>query len=259
LSDARRRILFLGGNGHSTERLEPARAVLRQRGEPWLLRDVAYPGFEDRPRAASLEAFLTAVSAELTSAVVAGQTLLYGTGIGGLIALALRARGEHLDTPLLLQGAVLWGVKTRLFPRLMRLGMGGMLPRLFGFGPFQDWFVRRKFRRPLTPEVRQAFFSGYARCPAMADFFKWLTPAFLKELEQRFSTHREGLEHITAWWGEHDHVVPLAELEQAEKALQVDWPLRRFPEWGHYPMLDDPEDWVRALTDVVAEPGSLQR
>jgi pimeloyl-ACP methyl ester carboxylesterase len=259
LSDARPRILFLGGNGHSTERLNPARAVLRQMGEPWLLRDVAYPGFEDRPRAASLEAFLTAVSAEITSAGVAGQATLYGTGIGGLIALALRAGGEHLDTPLLLQGAVLWGVKTRLFPRLMRLGLRGMLPNLFGCGPFQDWFVRRKFRRPLSRDLRRMFFSGYARCPAMADFFAWLTPAFLMQLEHRFSANREGLERIAVWWGEHDHVVPLTELEQAEKALQVHWPLRRFSEWGHYPMLDDPEDWVRALTDVVAESGPLQR
>jgi hypothetical protein len=39
--------------------------------------------------------------------------------------------------------------------------------------------------------------------------------------------------------------------------LRVNWPVRRFATWGHYPMLDDPDGWVRALDDVLAEPGSL--
>jgi pimeloyl-ACP methyl ester carboxylesterase len=259
VSDDRPRVLFLGGNGHCTERLAPARAVLRQIGEPFSLLDVPYPGFEGRPRAATFDAFLNGVGRWVSESLAPGRTLLYGTGIGGLIGLALRARGEHRATPLLLQGAVLWGVKTRWFPILMRLGLAPLLPRLFGLGAFQDWFVRRKFLRPPAAEVRQAFFAGYSRCAAASDFFAWLTPAFLTDLERRFAADRDALKRIMVWWGDRDSVVSLRELEQTEKALQVHWPHRRFPNWGHYPMLDDPEDWVRALSDVVAELGPLPR
>src|SRR4051812_33830804 len=96
---APRRVLFFGGNGHTTERLAPARAAIAEltadgRITPFDLIDVAYPGFEDRPRVADLEAFLTEVDRFLASVVTDtdGQTLFYATGIGGLLALCLRAR-----------------------------------------------------------------------------------------------------------------------------------------------------------------------
>ena len=50
---------------------------------------------------------------------VEGGDLLYGTGIGGLVALSLRARGSITHTPILLQGPVLWGLRERWFPRLV--------------------------------------------------------------------------------------------------------------------------------------------
>jgi hypothetical protein len=37
----------------------------------------------------------------------------------------------------------------------------------------------------------------------------------------------------------------------------VRWPVRIFPYWGHYPMIDEPEDWVRTLADALATPGAL--
>ena len=86
-----RRLIYLGGNGHCAARLAPARAALTALGEPFELIDVPYPGFEGRPRAADFEAFLAGVSGGIAGA---GGAILYGTGIGGLLALCLRARGE---------------------------------------------------------------------------------------------------------------------------------------------------------------------
>src|SRR5262249_22985673 len=161
----------------------------------------------------------------------------------------LRARGVCLDVPILLQAPVLWGLEHRRMPRLLRLGPARLLlRRLFAARWFQAWFVRKQFERPLSPALRQAFFQGYADCAAASDFFAWLTPALLRQLEIKFADRPEALERISVWWGGRDRVVTLQELTWTEKALGVRWPVRNFPTWGHYPMIDEPGDWVRELS-----------
>jgi pimeloyl-ACP methyl ester carboxylesterase len=261
------RVVFIGGNGHCAARLAAARAALRRRalpgGEPpWDLVEPACPGFEDRPRAPDLSAFLDALSAEvgLHAAAAPGRVLVYATGIGGLLALCLRARCEWHEVPLLLQAPVLWGLERRRMPRLMRHPWTrGLLVGLFGVRPFRAWFARRYFVRPPPAPLRAAFFDGYARCPAAADFFAWLTPALLRRLEADFAEERGGLEKVSLWWGGRDRVVDLREWAWTRQALKADWPLHRFPDWGHYPMIDDPAGWVRAVTDELASLGMLPR
>lgn len=256
----------MGGNGHSGRRLEPARSALAdltaQRVRPPLtLLDVPYPGFDDRPRAGSFDEFLTAVAESIrapANAAPDGPSLIYATGIGGLLALCLRARGEIADIPLLFQAPVLWGLARRLMPRVMRMGLAQIaLRRAFASSLFQARFARKHFRRPPDPDVRAAFFEGYARCSALPDFFAWLTPALLRQLEADFAARPEALKNISVWWGERDTIVPVKELEWTEAALGAAWPVRLFPEWGHYPMIDDPSGWVRALSDAVESASSL--
>jgi pimeloyl-ACP methyl ester carboxylesterase len=57
---------------------------------------------------------------------------------------------------------------------------------------------------------------------------------------------------IEVWWGGRDRVVAPAELDTLGPAAGARWPERRFPAWVHYPMLDDPEGWVRAVAATVA-------
>lgn len=260
-----RRLIYLGGNGHCAARLAPARAALARLAAegnvaPFDLIDVPYPGFEGRPRAPDFEAFLAHLSGGIGAAAgaEAGGALLYGTGIGGLLALCLRARGEWGDVPLLLQAPVLWGLERRLMPRVLRLGVARrLLGRAFASPWFQRRFVRKQFERSPPPEVRDGFFEGYARCAALPDLFAWLTPRLLRHLEERFAARPEALERVGVWWGGRDRVVNLRELAWTERALGVRWPVRTFPAWGHYPMIDEPEDWVRALSDVLAAPESI--
>lgn len=241
------RVLFFGGNGHSTARLAPARAAVAAMGSPFELVDAAYPGFEGRPRAPGFEAFLDSVSAQIGDA-----DLLYGTGIGGLILLCLRARGEHLFSPMLLQAPVLWGLERRLMPRMMRLGLAQLaLRRAFVSPWFQRRFARKQFTRALSPEEHAAFFQGYTRCEALPDFFAWMTPALLRRLEAAIAGRPGRLDRISVWWGERDRVVTPDELAPTEQALGVKWSLRRFPTWGHYPMIDDPVGWAGALAETL--------
>jgi hypothetical protein len=259
-----RRLIYLGGNGHCAARLAPAREALARLAAagavaPFDLLDVPYAGFEGRPRAPDLERFLGGLSRAVAEAARPGDDLLlYGTGIGGLLALCLRGRGEWLEIPLLLQAPVLWGLERRLMPRLLRFGpLRLLLGRLFASGPFQRRFVRRQFERPLTPEARAAFFAGYASCGALPDLFAWLTPRLLRHLERQFAARPEALRRVGVWWGGRDRVVDLRELAVTERALRTHWPVRLFPAWGHYPMLDEPEDWVRNLNDVLAAPEAI--
>jgi pimeloyl-ACP methyl ester carboxylesterase len=243
---AMRRVLFLGGNGHCSARLGLARSALTA-AEVDLV-EVLYPGFEGRPRAEDLEAFLDGVSEQARAAGTGGNVILYATGIGGLVALCLRARGELRDTPLLLQAPVLWGLERRLMPRLMRWGVARTAAaRLFATAALQRRFVRRHFIRPQSPQVRAAFFEGYARCAAFPDLFAWFTPRLLRHLRTELAARPETLGSVSVWWGGRDRVVTPAELRWTEATLRMTWPLRVFPDWGHYPMIDEPEGWARAL------------
>jgi pimeloyl-ACP methyl ester carboxylesterase len=248
-------VMFFGGNGHSAARLGPALAVL----EGWQPRgfrlvDACYPGFDGRPRAADFEDFIARIGDRV--AEVAGPDLLYGTGIGGLLLLCLRSRGLALQCPLLLQAPVLWGLERRWMPRLLRIcPLSRILRPLFASPRYQRRFVGKHFERPLDEPTQRAFFDGYARCSALADFFDWLTPALLRDLEARFHDCPAALERITVWWGGRDRVVTPLELSLTEQALGVRWPLRELPEWGHYPMIEQPREWVTAVAEALGEHG----
>jgi pimeloyl-ACP methyl ester carboxylesterase len=249
-----RRIAFLGGNGHCAARLAAARGALPMEVE---LVDTPYPGFEGRPRARDFEEFLNAVGAHLRKAA---PVRIYAMGIGGLLALCLRARGDLLEIPLLFQAPILWGLERRLMPKVMRLGLARFaLTRLFASAPFQRRFVSKYFTRSPAPETGRAFFDGYARCAAAPDLFAWLDPALLRFLERDLAARPEALEGIEVWWGGRDRVVTLQELAWTREALPLGerWPVRVFPEWGHYPMIDDPEGWAEELVRAVAAPGTV--
>jgi len=243
-------VVFLGGNGHCAARLSLAREALGC-GDVALV-DVRYPGFEGRPRAPDLETFLRCASEEIAAAAGAGRSILYATGIGGLIALCLRARGGMPDAPLILQAPVLWGLDRRVMPRLMRLRLArATASRLFATPLFQRRFVRRHFMRRPSTETQAGFFEGYARCAAFPDLFAWFTPHLLRDLEERLASRPEALRRVTVWWGGRDRIVTPEELRWTPAALGGPWPLRVFHGWGHYPMIDDPEDWARALRAEV--------
>jgi pimeloyl-ACP methyl ester carboxylesterase len=245
-------VAYLGGNGHSSWRLDPARralAALQGSGEvgPMRIEEAAYPGFEGRPRARDLDAFLEAIAAPLRHV-----SLAVGTGIGGLLALCLRGRGELAGVPLVLHAPVLWGLERRWMPRLVRIGpTRRLLAPLFRADWYQRRFVDKQFLRGLADEERAAFFDGYARCAAFPDFFDWLRPGLLRDLEQRFAERPEQLDGIRVWWGGKDRVVDTGELAITEEALARRFELTVFPEWGHYPMIEEPEAFVRALAAVL--------
>ncbi|QDV09544.1 Alpha/beta hydrolase family protein [Planctomycetes bacterium Poly30] len=237
-------VAFLPGNGHVDARLSFAREKAQRLDVGFELRSVDY-GAAD-----SFEALLDSVL-EQTS----GADLAYATGIGGLVYLALRARGALTDQRAILQGPVLWGLETRTFPKLMRLPlMPRALTLAIARGPIQRRFMRKHFTRPLTPEFQRVFFDGYRDARAFERWFAWLTPRLLRDLEQQLRGRPELLDGLTAWWGGEDHVVGIEELRRTEAALGQPISVREFPSWGHYPMIDEPADWTAEVARALAAP-----
>jgi hypothetical protein len=242
-------VLFFGGNGHSAARLATVRAVLARMGPaaPFELVELPYPGFEGRPSASGREAFLDACADAASDVIGRDEVLVYATGIGALFAVTLRAQRRLGAHPLVLQGPVLWGLEHRWLPRIARAGLASVIPRLFAWPAFQKDFVHRHFVEPPVPEVRSGFFDGYAQCAASADLFRWCGPSWLRDVERTGARDPGTLESVEAWWGGRDRVVDPSELRWTERALGVRWRERTFSAWGHYPMIDDPEGWVRAV------------
>jgi hypothetical protein len=262
-----RTVVFFGGNGHAAARLVPARAALGRLAadgavEPFDILEAPYPGFEGRPAARDLPELVATVADAVRRHVVGRKDVrAYATGLGALFALAVRVTGALGDAPLVLQGPVLWGLERRWMPRLARAGAADAIPWLLARSAFQRRFARRHFVVSPSPEARDAFFEGYARCAASADLFRWCGPAWLRALESACARVPAALDGVEVWWGGRDRVVGPDELRWTSAALGVRWPERTFPEWGHYPMLDDPEGWVRAVAkhDPPATPFMMAR
>ncbi len=179
------------------------------------------------------------------------DVLVYATGIGALFAVTLRARRRLGAHPLVLQGPVLWGLERRWRPRIARAGLAPLIPRLFAWPSFQRDFVRRHFVTTPTDTARAGFFDGYARCAAVADLFRWCGPSWLRDVEKTIARDPGTLDSIEVWWAGRDRVVDASERRWTERALGLRWPERTFAAWGHYPMIDDPEGWVRAVAATV--------
>lgn len=245
------RVAFLPGNGHHPVRLEAVRQHALRGGESIRWIEILYP------TDATFEA-LTGELARRLSSTEDMPDLVYATGIGGLVVLAMRAEGALLDVPVVLQGPVLWGLERRWFPRLMRLPGGPrLLVALFQTRGFQKRFRRRYFEGEQTEEWWQRFFSGYHDARAFAAWFRRLTPALLRRLERELAARPGALDNLEVWWGERDAVVGLEELRVTERALGKELPLRTFASWGHYPMVDDPEGWLAEVQGALARAGSL--
>lgn len=246
-------VVFLGGNGHADVRLEGVRSALEQAGQPFRLVDLEYPAVASYDE---LLAQLALRMEQLDEQTPVG--LVYATGIGGLIALSLRARGALRHQHLVLQGAVLWGLERRWFPRLMRLpGMPGLLTRAFRNERVRARFVARHLHSTPAPEWVERFFAGYGDADAFARWFAWLTPALLRRLEVELAARPDALEQLEVWWGDADSVVGLEELRLSERALGRALPVRTFAGWSHYPMIDEPRAWVAEVSRALDAAGAL--
>ena len=249
-------VLYFGGNGHAPVRLDAARTLLAAVPDDRRLDivDVIYPGFAGRAAARDFEGFLRGIEDAVHTVLDRrDDVFVHATGVGAMVVLAMRARDVLIGRRTVFLGPVLWGLERRRFPQLMRIPLVGRVAEgLLRLPPMQRRFERTHFRHPVTREFSEAFFAGYSQCRHFTDLFRWFTPSFLRQLEIDLASRDGALDDIELWWGAGDSVVGEREADVTDAALGVSWPRRTFPEWGHYPMIDDAPRWVEELQRALA-------
>ena len=234
-------LVAIHGNGGGAFRFE---RVLPHVPEGIVWRALTLPGFDG----SAADPTLTSVRdyADWIVEHIAAESrprVLLGTGIGGSFALdAAQRHAERIDG-LLLHAPVGTRLDTRLFPRLMRRPAIRRLGRRLIASPWtRPLFRRLLFREALPRDYVRRFFEAYRHCAAFEQMFEIIHPAWF-----------DGLRPVelpaALLWGERERVLHVDQLEDYRRLL--DEPeIRRVPGWDHFPMIEQPEEFIREVIQI---------
>ncbi|MBK8977840.1 MAG: alpha/beta fold hydrolase [Planctomycetes bacterium] len=234
-------ILALHGNGGGAVRFD----AIAARFAPGALHAVTLPGFDGRPlgpRGATLAGQVESALAALGE--LTRPRIVLGHGIGGSLALELAQRHRDALDALLLHAPVGARLEQRRFPRLMRPRVvRGCVRRALGARLLRPLWRRWLFRAPLAPDVDARFFAGYRDCAAFGHAFDWYTPAWFASLRP------VDVPAVLLWGGRErvltaDQSADFAALLPAARTVVV-------PDWDHFPMLEEPDDYARRIADLA--------
>lgn len=206
------------------------------------LRAMTLPGFSGRrlPSGPITMATFTAALREDVVAVDHPRVLL-GHGIGGAIALDLVANEPGLADGLILHAPVGANLDERLFPRIMSTPVIRKVAKaIVGSKAAQSLAGPRLFAD--TPDdVGRRFLAEYRRADGFEVMFDLLTAEWFDELPATDIP-------TSILWGAKDRVLRVGQADALAERLGNSE--RVIVEgWGHYPMIEVPDDYAR----VVAE------
>jgi pimeloyl-ACP methyl ester carboxylesterase len=235
-------IVALHGNGGGAFRF--------QRVQPYIPDSIRFsavtlPGFARVPPQPHLDS-LAAYAVHLNSllAVEKRPLILLGHGIGGSIALELAQHEEAGLDGLILHAPVGTRLERRLFPRLMALPGARRLGQwLFSARLVRPLFKRLLFSRPVPAAYLDRFFEEYRHCAVFGQMFELISPAWFKSLHPvRLPT--------ALLWGEQERLLKVDQLDDY-RALCPNALVRIVPNWGHFPMIEQPEAYAREIVTLA--------
>ncbi len=229
-----------GGGGFRWDRIpQPVAAGV-------VLRGPSLPGFSGRPLPAgktTMTTFTDAVIEELES--VQSPRILLGHGIGGAITIDVVAQRPDLVDGLILHAPVAANLESRLFPKVMQsMFIRRAAKRIISSWPMRKVASRLIFAKAPQPYVER-FLAEYRRADAFEVMFDLLTAGWYESLPVLTVPS-------VVLWGEKDRVLQVEQAEAVEKKL-ADVSRHIEPSWGHYPMIEQPEDYARALAVVARD------
>jgi pimeloyl-ACP methyl ester carboxylesterase len=237
-------IVALHGNGGGAFRFE---RVAPHMPLDVSLHAVTLPGFAAVPRDPALRtlrdyaAYLSNLLADQPRPLV-----LLGHGIGGSIALEFAQRFAANIDGLILHAPVGTRLGSRLFPRLMALpGARSFGKWLFSSRLARPLFHRLLFRRPVPPALVVRFFDEYRQCAVFGQMFDLITPGWFRSLRPI------GLP-AALLWGERERVLTVDQLDDY-RALLPNSLTRIVPDWDHFPMIEQPDEYARAIAALAQE------
>lgn len=205
---------------------------------------ITLPGFQGTPLPAgtvTMETFSDAVAE--VALTTAGRIVLLGHGIGGAITLDLAARHPQLVDGLILHSPVAVDLDTRLFPKLMkRRFVRTAAKRVISSKPVR--LLASRFLFPNAPQdYSDRFLREYGRAEGFEVMFDILDAEWF-----------DGLPAVTVptviLWGERDRVLDVRQAETLERAIPH--ATRQIEHgWGHYPMIENPDDYARSVAGIA--------
>jgi pimeloyl-ACP methyl ester carboxylesterase len=236
-------VVAVHGNGGGASRFA---LVPREPAPGVRFEAVNLPGFDGRPLGGCRTAadFAAALLDDLGR--IPAPRVVLGHGIGGSIALTALQGPAPPAEGLLLHAPVGPDLDRRLFPLLMRpWPVRRAVRSVLGSRPARSVGGRLLYRGRAPRHAVEDLFAGYARCEAFevmfdaldADWFDGLAPVDLP---------------AALLWGGRDRVLRVGQLAGFTRLL----PGARtevVPTWGHFPMIEAPGDYGRAVARMVGE------
>jgi len=206
---------------------------------------VTLPGFAAVPSDRSFRSltdFATCL-ARLVSSQPRPRIVL-GHGIGGSIALELVQRQPELLDGLILHAPVGTRLDRRLFPRLMAIpGARSLGQRLFASRLLRPIFRRLLFSCAVPQAYLDRFFEEYRECAVFSQMFDLITPAWFQGL-------RPTELPSALLWGEAERLLAVDQVEDY-RALLPRALTRRVPGWGHFPMIERPDEYAAEIATLA--------
>lgn len=228
-----------GGGAHRFARVEPLMPPDVR------LVAVTLPGFAAVPADPSLRTL--ADFADYLGTLLAAiprPRIVLGHGIGGSMALELvRRRSDALDG-LILHAPVGTRLDRRIFPRLMALpGARRLGQRLFASRTLRPVFRRLLFSRTVPAAYLDRFFEEYRQCSVFGSMFDVIAPEWFHRLQPvRLPS--------ALLWGEDERLLSVDHVADYQ-ALLPDAVVRLVPGWGHFPMIERPDEYATEVSALA--------
>ncbi len=227
-----------GGGGFRWERLPDPLA------DGVGLDGITLPGFAGRPLPAgpvSMATFTDAI-AEHVEAHDHPRVLL-GHGIGGALALDAASHRPDLVDGLILHAPVGANLDERLFPRIMSARPIRRLAQSVVGARLTAALAGPRLFDGVPAEYGRRFLSEYRRAEAFGVMFDLLTAEWFDALPATAVP-------TTILWGDRDRVLRVGQADDLAARLSV-VDRRIVTGWGHYPMIEQPDDYARVVAEVA--------
>ena len=170
--------------------------------------------------------------------------IILGHGIGGSIALELVQRHADLVDGLILHAPVGARLDRRIFPKLMATpGARSLGRRLFASRLLRPIVRRMLFSRTVPAHYLDRFFEEYRQCSAFSQMFDLITPAWFQGLRPTELSS-------ALLWGEDERLLSVDQLTDYQALLPCAV-ARRVPGWGHFPMIERPEEYAAEIASLA--------
>ena len=230
----------MAGNGGNAARWEQLPVPL---AEGVQLRGVQLPGFDGRPLPhpnPTVDDFAGWLAEDINKRD--RPRVLFGTGIGGSIGLQA-AQSANLADGYIFHSPVGPNLDTRLLPKLMKpRPLRSAVKKTIG-GPAGRLLLRRRYRDRLSPEIIDDFAQGYLTCDAFEVLWDVLDAEWFTSLQPI-------AEPAILLWGGKDAVLG-TDLAEGFKSVLPDAEVVVEPDWGHYPMLENPTEFAAAIASIA--------